>query len=51
MTHLRVIASLKERRDADETDLVVPHDHVCLVGLIGKAEGVLEDWYWLEQSW
>ncbi|KXS99273.1 hypothetical protein AC578_6194 [Pseudocercospora eumusae] len=37
--HLGVLARLKERRDAHEADLVVPHDRVVLVGFARQGEG------------
>lgn len=41
---LWVVAGFEEGRDADEADLVVPHDRVGFVWFVGQAEGVLEDW-------
>ena len=40
--YLGVLQSLEERRDADETDLVVPHDMILLLRLLGHVKGVLE---------
>lgn len=39
---LGVIACFEERCDSNKADLVVPHDSVLLVGLVGQAEGVLK---------
>ena len=42
--HLRVLASLEEGSDADESDLVIPHDNMAsTVWVTWNAEGVLED--------
>jgi hypothetical protein len=39
---LGVIACLEERRDSYKADLVIPHDSVLLIRLVGQAEGVLK---------
>lgn len=41
---LGVVACFEERRDSDKADLIVPHDCVGLVGLVGQAEGILKHW-------
>ena len=41
---LGVIACFEEGCDSNKADLVVPHDSVLLVGLVGQAEGVLKHW-------
>ena len=41
---LGVIACFEEGRDSYKANLIVPHDSVLLVGLVGQAEGVLKHW-------
>jgi len=40
--YLGVVKSFEKRRDTDEADVVVPHDDMLLVWVIGHLEGVLE---------
>lgn len=50
-TYLVVVACLEEGRDADETDLIVPHHgEMAVGGIIGHAEDVLEDCNVLEDA-
>jgi hypothetical protein len=41
-SHLCIMTALEERCDADQTDIVVPHDSVYLV-VVRQFESVLED--------
>lgn len=46
MTDLGVVEGFEERSDADQTNLVVPHDTVLtVVGVPRNVEDVLEDWF------
>lgn len=41
---LGIVACFEERSDAHKADLIVPHDGVSFVRLVGQTESVLKDW-------
>ena len=43
IAYLGVLERLEKGRDADEADLIVPHDDVLLFRIVGYAKCVLED--------